>query len=112
MSTDSLRRRAATQTDATADAAVAGSEPTPHQHGKGQIRDNAQLALLHDALFRPRIEHKRKGKGSFKRQAKHRQRGWDRLDQQGFVTEVFLIGLVFHQAKIGCGCVQTEIQLA
>lgn len=34
-----------------------------YQHTKGQIRDNAIQALLHDPLFRQRIEQKQKGKG-------------------------------------------------
>ncbi len=113
MSTDLLRRGAATQTNTTTDAAaVAEAGATPHQHGKGTIRDNAQLALLHDALFRPRIEHKRKGKGSFKRQAKHRQRGWDRPDQQGFTAEALLIGLVFSWRRAVYGSVRTGFQAA
>lgn len=43
----------------------------PYQHQRGVIRDNAVCALLHDPLFRQRIEKKRKGKGSYQRKAKH-----------------------------------------
>ncbi|MCW0332857.1 alternative ribosome-rescue factor A [Pantoea ananatis] len=42
-----------------------------YRHTKGQIQDNALQALLHDPLFRQRVEQKQKGKGSFKRKAKH-----------------------------------------
>lgn len=33
-----------------------------YQHTKGQIKDNAIEALLHDPLFRQRVEKIRKGK--------------------------------------------------
>lgn len=42
-----------------------------YQHKKGQIRDNAIEALLHDPLFRQRIEINRKGKGSYRRKDKY-----------------------------------------
>ena len=32
-----------------------------YQHKKGQIRDNAIEALLHDPLFRQRVEKNKKG---------------------------------------------------
>lgn len=34
-----------------------------YQHKKGQIKDNAIEALLHDPLFRQRVEKNKKGKG-------------------------------------------------
>ena len=37
-----------------------------YQHTKGQIKDNAIEALLHDPLFRQRVEKKKKGKGATK----------------------------------------------
>lgn len=46
-----------------------------YQHQKGQINDNALEALLHDPLFRQRIEKNKKGKGSYLRKAKHAKRG-------------------------------------
>lgn len=49
----------------------AGQPPAAYRHHKGTIRDNALQALLHDCLFRQRIEKKRKGKGSYQRKAKH-----------------------------------------
>lgn len=44
-----------------------------YQHQRGQINDNALAALLHDPLFRQRVEKKRKGKGSYQRKTKHRR---------------------------------------
>lgn len=38
-----------------------------YQHTKGQIKDNAIEALLHDPLFRQRVERNKKGKGSYMR---------------------------------------------
>ena len=39
------------------------------QHNKGTIRDNALKALVKSDLFRPKVERKKKGKGSYNRQA-------------------------------------------
>jgi len=47
-----------------------------YQHTKGQINDNAIEALLHDPLFRQRIEKNKKGKGSYLRKEKHANRGF------------------------------------
>nr|WP_081277663.1 ribosome alternative rescue factor ArfA [Haemophilus haemolyticus] len=44
---------------------------TVYEHTRGVIKDNAVMALLHDKLFRQRVEKKRKGKGSYQRKAKH-----------------------------------------
>ncbi|MXP50722.1 alternative ribosome-rescue factor A [Pantoea sp. Eser] len=53
-----------------------------YQHTKGQIRDNAIEALLHDPLLRQRIEQKQKGKGSFKRKDKHvKGQSWEASDK-------------------------------
>lgn len=46
-----------------------------YQHTKGQIKDNAIEALLHDPLFRQRVEKNKKGKGSYVRKGKHGNRG-------------------------------------
>lgn len=49
-----------------------------YQHTKGQIKDNAIEALLHDPLFRQRIEKNKKGKGSYLRKGKHGNQGnWE-----------------------------------
>jgi len=47
-----------------------------YQHTKGQINDNAIEALLHDPLFRQRVEKNKKGKGSFLRKEKYVKRGY------------------------------------
>lgn len=44
---------------------------TKYRHTKGQIQDNAIEALLHDPLFRQRVEKNVKGKGSYRRKEKH-----------------------------------------
>lgn len=44
---------------------------TRYRHNKGIIKDNAINALLHDNLFRQRIERNHKGKGSYRRKPKH-----------------------------------------
>ncbi|MDQ1228295.1 alternative ribosome-rescue factor [Pantoea ananatis] len=54
-----------------------------YRHTKGQIQDNALQALLHDPLFRQRVEQKQKGKGGFKRKAKHgKGKDWEASDKQ------------------------------
>lgn len=40
--------------------------------GRGQIHDNALKAAVTSQLFRLRVEKAKKGKGSFKRNMKHR----------------------------------------
>lgn len=47
---------------------------TVYQHKKGTIRHNALEALLHDPLFKPRVEANEKGKGSYRRKDKHADR--------------------------------------
>ncbi|EIC82252.1 alternative ribosome-rescue factor A [Serratia sp. M24T3] len=41
-----------------------------YKHNKGVIQDNAIQALLHDPLFRQRVEKSLKGKGSYRRKDK------------------------------------------
>lgn len=43
---------------------------TQYKHQKGTIQDNALQALLHDPLFKQRIEKNLKGKGSYRRKEK------------------------------------------
>lgn len=43
---------------------LTGNIMTVYQHKKGVIRDNALEALLHDPLFKPRVEANTKGRGS------------------------------------------------
>lgn len=40
-----------------------------HRLNKGKIRDNALKALVRSNLFRHKTERKKKGKGSYSRQA-------------------------------------------
>lgn len=42
-----------------------------YKHSKGIIQDNALQALLHDPLFRQRVEKNLKGKGSYRRKEKN-----------------------------------------
>ncbi|QGN40002.1 alternative ribosome-rescue factor A [Klebsiella oxytoca] len=64
-----------------------------YQHTKGQIKDNAIEALLHDPLFRQRVEKNKKGKGSYQRKEKYA--GWDGREASGKkVTNFFTAGLL------------------
>lgn len=65
-----------------------------YQHTKGKINDNALEALLHDPLFRQRVEKNKKGKGSYLRKAKHGKKGnWEASGKQAnrFFTTGFLV---------------------
>ncbi len=58
-----------------------------YRHTKGQIQDNAIEALLHDPLFRQRVEKNQKGKGSYRRKDKHGKRGnWEASGKQVLFT--------------------------
>ena len=64
-----------------------------YQHTKGQIKDNAIQALLHDPLFSQRIEKNKKGKGSFMRKGKHAKKGnWEASGKH--ILNVFTPGLL------------------
>ncbi|MBD9646277.1 ribosome alternative rescue factor ArfA [Pantoea sp. PNT02] len=78
---------------------------TRYQHQKGKINDNALEALLHDPLFRQRIEKNQKGKGSYQRKDKHgKGRNWEASDKQKSLSLAFffkdkkaaLLGRLFH----------------
>ncbi|WP_439240107.1 alternative ribosome-rescue factor A [Lonepinella sp. BR2474] len=66
-----------------------------YQHGRGVIRDNAIQALLHDRLFRQRVEKKRKGKGSYQRKAKHATKWTEKPDNKISWIRDFIIGFLF-----------------
>lgn len=68
-----------------------------YQHTKGQIKDNAIEALLHDPLFRQRIEKSKKGKGSYQRKDKHAGRN-DREASGKSVIHFFTTGLLLSAA--------------
>ncbi|EMI5493017.1 alternative ribosome-rescue factor A [Providencia stuartii] len=56
-----------------------------YQHKRGKIKDNAIEALLHDPLFRQRVEKNKKGKGSYNRKEKHNKGGnWEASGKQFF----------------------------
>ncbi|KAF7774537.1 hypothetical protein PCIT_a0997 [Pseudoalteromonas citrea] len=42
-----------------------------YAHQRGEIKDNALKALVTSPLFKTKVEKAKKGKGSFKRKAKH-----------------------------------------
>ncbi|OOF55368.1 alternative ribosome-rescue factor A [Rodentibacter genomosp. 2] len=65
---------------------------TVYQHTRGVVKDNAIMALLHDKLFRQRIEKKRKGKGSYQRKAKHVGKLLEKPDYKFFDFRNFIIG--------------------
>ena len=65
---------------------------TVYEHTRGGIKDNAVMALLHDKLFRQRIEKKRKGKGSYQRKAKHAGKMFEKPDYKFFDYRNFIIG--------------------
>jgi alternative ribosome-rescue factor len=58
-----------------------------YQHKKGKIKNNAIEALLHDPLFKTRVETNVKGKGSYRRKAKHNNKsGWEASGKVSFTT--------------------------
>lgn len=57
-----------------------------YQHKKGKIKNNAIEALLHDPLFKTRVEVNVKGKGSYRRKAKHNKAGWEASGKADFTT--------------------------
>ena len=63
-----------------------------YQHTRGVVKDNAIMALLHDKLFRQRVETKRKGKGSYQRKAKHVGKFFEKPDYKFFDYRNFIIG--------------------
>lgn len=70
-----------------------------YQHKKGQIKDNAIEALLHDPLFRQRVEKNKKGKGSYLRKGKHGNRGnWEASGKK--VSDFFTTGLLLLRTVI------------
>lgn len=65
-----------------------------YRHHKGQINDNALQALLHDPLFKVRVEKNKKGKGSYQRQEKFAKgKNWEASGKQADC--LFTTGLLF-----------------
>ena len=70
-----------------------------YQHTKGVIQDNAIEALLHDPLFRQRVEKNQKGKGSYLRKAKHAKKsGWEASGKQA--NRFFTTGLLLNSRQV------------
>ncbi len=85
------------------DLLYTGETMSHYQHKKGQINDNAIEALLHDPLFRQRIEKNKKGKGSYLRKTKHAKRGnWEASGKQAnrFLTTGLLAFRVLQSAVV------------
>ncbi|MGB7803685.1 alternative ribosome-rescue factor A [Buttiauxella sp.] len=80
-----------------------------YQHKKGIIKDNAIEALLHDPLFRQRVEQNKKGKGSYQRTAKHGKKGnWEASGKQAncfFTTGLPLLtsAIRFARSAVSAG---------
>lgn len=45
---------------------------TPTDHGRGKVKHSAMAALVTSKVYQSTTEKPKKGKGSFKRQAKHK----------------------------------------
>ncbi|ABR75389.1 ribosome alternative rescue factor ArfA [Actinobacillus succinogenes] len=65
---------------------------TVYRHQCGTIRDNALQALLHDPLFRQRVEKKLKGKGSYQRKPKFVKSIFEKPDDKMSRVRDFIIG--------------------
>lgn len=73
-----------------------------YQHTKGKIKDNAVEALLHDPLFRQRVEKNHKGKGSYQRKMKHVRKGnWEASSK--ITARCFTTGLLVLIRKVTGG---------
>ena len=60
------------------------------------MKDNAVMALLHDKLFRQRVEKKRKGKGSYQRKAKYASNWFEKPDDKVLISEILSSGFSFQ----------------
>ncbi|CDG23148.1 conserved protein of unknown function [Xenorhabdus poinarii G6] len=63
---------------------------TRYCHKKGVIKDNAIEALLHDPLFRQRVEKNKKGKGSYNRKEKYGKKGGWEANNNNFLKLLLL----------------------
>lgn len=84
-----------------------------YQHTKGQIKDNVIEALLHDPLFRQRVEKNNKGKGSFQRKGKYANLG-DREASGKTVKHFFSTGLLllsFTHERLFCSFNKSRISV-
>ena len=70
---------------------------TKYRHKKGVIHENALEALLHDPLFRQRVEVNLKGKGSYRRKDKHAKKAnWEASGK--YQKMIFTTGLLLLSA--------------
>ncbi len=67
-----------------------------YQHTKGQIKDNAIEALLHDPLFRQRVEKIRRGKAVTCEKENMAIRNWEASGKK--VNHFFTTGLLLSGA--------------
>lgn len=67
-----------------------------YQHTKGQIKDNAIEALLHDPLFRQRVEKIRKGKAVTCEKENMAIENWEASGKK--VNHFFTTGLLLSDA--------------
>lgn len=67
-------------------------------HQRGQIKESAVKALVTDPLFRQRVERNRKGKGSYRRQEKHKNTAYLSKETpfKNIQTRVFLNGVLSY----------------
>ncbi|BDH44364.1 hypothetical protein TUM12370_04080 [Salmonella enterica subsp. enterica serovar Choleraesuis] len=72
-----------------------------YRHQRGKITDNALQALLHDPLFKQRVEKNRKGKGSYQRKAKNGKGDWEANGKRA--KAAFTIGLLISGLSVTDG---------
>ena len=83
-----------------------------YQHTKGQIKDNAIEALLHDPLFRQRVEKTRKGKEAINVKI-NMQEEIDRGGQWQASESLFTTGLLLSLLiKNGCFVLSADREFA
>ena len=70
-----------------------------YQHTKGVVKDNAVMALLHDKLFRQRVEKKRKGKAVTNAKQNMRAIGLKSPIIKFLISEILLSGFSFQYKK-------------
>lgn len=75
-----------------------------YQHTKGQINDNALEALLHDPLFRQRVEKNKKGKGSYLRKKINMQNVVTRRPVAKEQVAFLPLAFCFLRPSIKSGC--------
>ncbi|WP_220718813.1 ribosome alternative rescue factor ArfA [Agarivorans litoreus] len=67
-----------------------GAKLLAHEHGRGQINDNAIKALVTSQLFKAKVERPKKGKGSYTRKG-HKLKGNAPFDFLGLTQTKWLL---------------------